>query len=247
MRILVVGAHKSMSDGLEWMLKESGKTVDMVTAIDEAVELCHLYGYDILVLDLSVGNQNSLDIIHKLRTRGILLPIIAMADTTDIDFKVDVLNMGADDYLPKPFHMKELIARAHALVRRSQGHAVSAIHIGRLKVDLGKNLAEVNGMTLALTKKEYDILELMAMRKGTLISKQFFLNHLYGGLDEPDATVLDVFIFRLRKKIAKLAHGGNFIKTIWGRGYLLADPLLPLENNLHNQKETYNKETYNYA
>ena len=116
------------------------------------------------------------------------------------------------------------MARAHAIVRRARGHSQSVINTGRLSVNLDSRTAEVDSRPLHLTGKEYAILELLSLRKGTTLTKDMFLNHLYGGIDEPEVKIIDVFICKLRKKLNSATEGENYIETVWGRGYVLRDP-----------------------
>ena len=134
------------------------------------------------------------------------------------------LGFGADDYLTKPFHRDEVVARIHAIVRRSKGHAQSVVTMGDFVVNLDEKTAVVGGARVHLTGKEYQILELLALRKGTTLSKEMFLNHLYGGMDEPELKIIDVFICKLRKKLASASGGRDYIETVWGRGYMLREP-----------------------
>ena len=127
-------------------------------------------------------------------------------------------------YLTKPFNKAELVARLHAIVRRSKGHAESVINIGKLQVNLDVHTVESGGVPVHLTGKEYSVLELLALRKGTTLTKEMFLNHLYGGMDEPELKIIDVFVCKLRKKLASATGGDHYIETVWGRGYVLRDP-----------------------
>jgi two-component system cell cycle response regulator CtrA len=138
--------------------------------------------------------------------------------------KVRGLGFGADDYMTKPFHKAELVARIHAIVRRSRGHAQSVINTGDLCVNLDTKMVEISGAGVHLTGKEYKILELLSLRKGTALTKEIFLNHLYGGMDEPGIKIIDVFICKLRKKLANASGGKDYIETIRGRGYVLREP-----------------------
>jgi two-component system cell cycle response regulator CtrA len=124
----------------------------------------------------------------------------------------------------KPFHKDELVARIHAIVRRSKGHAQSVIQTGDLAVNLDAKIVEVNGARVHLTGKEYQMLELLSLRKGSTLTKEMFLNHLYGGMDEPEMKIIDVFICKLRKKLAHASDGKDYIETVWGRGYVLREP-----------------------
>jgi two-component system cell cycle response regulator CtrA len=151
-------------------------------------------------------------------------PILILSGTSTIENKVKGLGVGADDYLTKPFHKDELVARIHAIVRRSKGHSQSVILTGKLTVNLDTKTVEVQGSRVHLTGKEYQMLELLSLRKGTTLTKEMFLNHLYGGMDEPELKIIDVFICKLRKKLAMATEGDNYIETVWGRGYVLRDP-----------------------
>jgi two-component system cell cycle response regulator CtrA len=133
--------------------------------------------------------------------------------------------------MTKPFHKDELVARIHAVVRRSKGHAQSVIHTGELQVNLDTKTVEVAGQRVHLTGKEYQMLELLSLRKGTTLTKEMFLNHLYGGMDEPELKIIDVFICKLRKKLATAAGGKNFIETVWGRGYVLREGAPPMHDD----------------
>src|ERR1700674_2783197 len=126
--------------------------------------------------------------------------------------------------MTKPFHKHELVARIQAIVRRSRGHAQSVIQTSDLVVNLDEKMAEINRVRVHLTGKEYDILELLSLRKDTTVSKEMFLNQLYGGMDEPEIKIIDVFICKLRKKLASASNGKDYIETVWGRGYVLREP-----------------------
>ncbi|MEK9844610.1 response regulator transcription factor, partial [Thalassospira sp.] len=147
-----------------------------------------------------------------------------LSGLTETEDKVKGLGFGADDYLTKPFDKVELLARIQAIVRRSRGHAQSMISTGKLNVNLDARTVDVDGSPLHLTGKEYGILELLSLRKGTTLTKEMFLNHLYGGMDEPELKIIDVFVCKLRKKIQSATKGDNYIHTVWGRGYVLRDP-----------------------
>ncbi len=224
MRVLIIDQDQSIADGIKFILREEGHISDHAKTGDAGIELERLCEYDVIVLDLVLPDMDGFDILHRLRSNGSQTPIVIISATEDMETKVESLNLGADDFIEKPFHMKELLARVQSIVRRSQGHSSSAIQVGRLKVDLRRNIASINGEMLHVTNKEYAILELLVIRKGVMISKEMFLNHLYGGIDEPEIKIVDVFMCRLRKKIAHFTGGDSFIQTVWGRGYMLADP-----------------------
>jgi CheY-like chemotaxis protein len=141
------------------------------------------------------------EVLRTLRVSKVKTPILILSGMAGIEDKVRGLGFGADDYMTKPFHKDELVARIHAIVRRSKGHAQSVIVTGDLKVNLDAKTVEVGGQRVHLTGKEYQMLELLSLRKGTTLTKEMFLNHLYGGMDEPELKIIDVFICKLRKKL----------------------------------------------
>ena len=164
------------------------------------------------------------EVVRELRAARVETPVLILSSLTDTHQKVRGLTSGADDYLTKPFQKDELVARIKAIVRRSKGHSESVIRTGDLSINLDQRVVEIDGKSIHLTGKEYGILELLSLRKGTTLSKEAFLNHLYGGLDEPELKIIDVFICKLRKKLATLSET-QFIHTVWGRGYVLQDPV----------------------
>jgi two-component system cell cycle response regulator CtrA len=164
------------------------------------------------------------EVLRRFRAARVVTPILILSGLSGPDQKIKGLGYGADDYLTKPFNKGELIARIQAIVRRSKGHSESIIRTGKLSVNLDTRSVEVDAKPLHLTSKEYSILELLSLRKGTTLTKEMFLNHLYGGIDEPELKIIDVFVCKLRKKLSTAAGGENYIETVWGRGYVLKEP-----------------------
>ena len=223
MRVLLVEDDAAVSQSVELMLK-SERFVTYTTDLgEEGIDLGKLYDYDIILLDLTLPDMSGYDVLRSLRLAKIKTPILILSGLSTIEDKVKGLGFGADDYLTKPFHRDELVARIHAIVRRSQGHAESVINIEGMIINLDQKVAEIAGTRVPLTGKEYQMLELLALRKGTTITKEMFLNHLYGGMDEPELKIIDVFICKLRRKLANASGGKNYIETIWGRGYVLRE------------------------
>ncbi|MEO1091525.1 MAG: response regulator transcription factor [Pseudomonadota bacterium] len=191
---------------------------------EDAVELAKLYDFDIVVLDLRLPDIDGFEVLHRLRAAEVGVPVLVLSSMTDKHDKVRALIAGADDFVMKPFEPEELYARLQAIVRRSKGHAASVIRVGRMSIDLAARAVEIDGKPLHVTGKEYAILELLSLRKGMTLTKENFLDHLYGGMDEPEQKIIDVFICKLRKKIAALGHNDHGIETVWGHGYVLKEP-----------------------
>tara|TARA_A200000113_G_scaffold41154_1_gene33521 strand:- start:1192 stop:1893 length:702 start_codon:yes stop_codon:yes gene_type:complete len=224
MRVLLVEDDTSTAKSIELMLKSEGYIIDVTDLGEDGMDLGKIYDYDIIILDLMLPDMDGYDVLKALRDAKVETPILILSGLTELDNKIKGLGYGADDYLTKPFDKRELIARIQAIVRRSQGHSQSIIETGKVKVNLDARTVEVDGQPLHLTGKEYGIIELLSLRKGTTLTKEMFLNHLYGGMDEPEVKIIDVFICKLRKKIQDAAQGDNYIETVWGRGYVLRDP-----------------------
>ncbi|HEY8964577.1 MAG TPA: response regulator transcription factor [Alphaproteobacteria bacterium] len=225
MRVLLVEDDSSMSKSIEMMLKSDGHVVDVTDLGEEGLDLGKVYEYDIIILDLMLPDMDGYDVLKKLRAAKIETPILILSGLAELDNKIKGLGFGADDYLTKPFDKRELMARVQAIIRRSKGHAQNQIKVGdRLIVNLDSRTVDIDGKPVHLTGKEYGILELLALRKGTTLAKETFLNHLYNGMDEPEIKIIDVFICKLRKKLEDASSGINYIETVWGRGYVLRDP-----------------------
>ncbi|CAN5318405.1 cell cycle two-component system response regulator CtrA [soil metagenome] len=224
MRVLLIEDDSATAQSIELMLKTEGFNVYTTDLGEEGIDLGKIYDYDLILLDLNLPDMSGLDVLRQLRVSRIDTPVMILSGTAEIDMKVKSFGGGADDYMTKPFHKDELVARIHAVVRRSKGHAQSMIKTGDINVNLDAKTVEVNGQRVHLTGKEYQMLELLSLRKGTTLTKEMFLNHLYGGMDEPELKIIDVFICKLRKKLASAAHGQHHIETVWGRGYVLRDP-----------------------
>jgi len=224
MRILLVEDDPTTSKSIELMLQNANLNVYATDLGEEGIDLAKLYDYDLILLDLNLPDMNGHDVLRQLRLAKVETPILILSGADDTENKLKGFGFGADDYMTKPFHRQELIARIHAIVRRSKGHAQSVIATGKFTVNLDAKTVEVEGKSVHLTGKEYQMLELLSLRKGTTLTKEMFLNHLYGGMDEPELKIIDVFICKLRKKLSEATGGENYIETVWGRGYVLRDP-----------------------
>ena len=224
MRVLLIEDDSAMARSIELMLRSEGFNVYTTDLGEEGIDLGKLYDYDIIVLDLQLPDMSGFEVLKSLRVAKVQTPVLILSGNAIVEAKVKALGFGADDYMTKPFHKDELVARIQAVVRRSKGHSQSVITTGKLTVNLDAKTVEVDGSRVHLTGKEYQMLELLSLRKGTTLTKEMFLNHLYGGMDEPELKIIDVFICKLRKKLAAATHGKHHIETVWGRGYVLRDP-----------------------
>ena len=224
MRVLLIEDDSNMQRSIELMLKSEGFNAYCTDLGEEGLDLGKLYDYDIIILDLNLPDMHGYDVLKKLRLSKVDTPILILSGMSEMEDKVSALGFGADDYLTKPFHKEELIARLHAVVRRSKGHAQSIIKTGKLAINLDAKTVEASGQRIHLTGKEYAMLELLSLRKGTTLTKEMFLNHLYGGMDEPELKIIDVFICKLRKKLSAVTGDESYIETVWGRGYVLREP-----------------------
>ena len=223
MRVLLIEDDSATAQSIELMLKSESFNVYTTDLGEEGIDLGKIYDYDIILLDLNLPDMSGFEVLRSLRVSKVKTPVLILTGLAGIEDKVRGLGFGADDYMTKPFHKDELVARIQAIVRRSKGHAQSVIECGDLVVNLDTKMAQVNGTPLHLTAKEYQILELLSLRMGMTQTKDMVLNHLYGGMDEPEMKIIDVFICKLRKKLTNASGGKDYIETIWGRGYVMRE------------------------
>jgi len=218
MRVLLVEDDPTTSKSIEMMLTHANLNVYSTDMGEEGIDLAKLYDYDLILLDLKLPDMTGHEVLRQVRLARVDTPILILSGSDDTENKIRGFGFGADDYLTKPFHREELIARIHAIIRRSKGHSQSIIRTGKIDVNLDTKTVEVDGDTVHLTGKEYQMLELLSLRKRTTLMKEMFLNHLYGGMDEPELKIIVVFICKLRKKLTEATGEDNHIQTVWGRG-----------------------------
>ncbi|RMC30982.1 response regulator transcription factor CtrA [Paracoccus alkanivorans] len=232
MRVLLVEDDPSTARAIELMLTSASYNVFVTDMGEEGIDLAKLYEYDLILLDLDLPDMNGMEVLRNIRVARIDTPILILTGSDNMEHKLKGFGFGADDYMTKPFNREELQARIQAIVRRAQGHSQAVIQIGEITVNLDARSVEVRGMPVKLTGKEYQIVELLALRKGTTLTKEMFLNHLYGGMDEPELKIIDVFICKLRKKLFEALGYDSPIETVWGRGYVMREPVPVAEEKL---------------
>jgi two-component system, cell cycle response regulator CtrA len=220
---LLIEDDSAVAQSIELMLRSESLNVYTTDLGEEGIDLGKVYDYDIILLDLNLPDMSGFEVLRKLRVSKVRTPILILSGLAAIEDKIKGLGYGADDYMTKPFHKDELVARIHAIVRRSKGHAQSVIQTGDLVVNLDTRTVTIAGTRVHLTGKEYQILALLSLRRGVTQTKEMLLNHLYGGPDEPQQKILDVFVCKLRKKLANASGGKDYIETVWGRGYVMRD------------------------
>lgn len=223
MRILLAEDNNAATQTILPVLIHAGLHVDVTETGHGAIEMLRNYTYGLVIVELFLPDMDGYDFIASLRARKIQTPIVILSSIDKPHSKIKAFSIGADDYLTKPFDPEELVARVQAILRRSNGYCQPITEVGNLALDLNQHTVTVAGLPVHLTGKEFAILELLVLRKGVSLTKEALLNHLYGGHDEPDIKIIDVFVCKLRKKL-QAAGAGNLISTIWGRGYVLNDP-----------------------
>jgi two-component system, cell cycle response regulator CtrA len=223
MHILLVEDNPVAAKSIELKLTAEGHNVFATDMGEDAIELADVYDYDVILLDLDLADITGLEVLRELRLKKVRTPVIILTAANDVETKVKALSAGADDFISKPFHKAELAARINAVVRRSRGHSESIIRTGAISLNLDTRTTEVSGVPVHLTPSEYKVLELLSLRKNSVLTKEMCLNHLYNGLREPEVKIIDVFICKLRKKLAQASDSCNQIETVWGGGYMLRD------------------------
>lgn len=223
MNILLIEDDPAAARSVRMLLSTEGYETALTDSGEEGIALAETYDYDAILLDLGLEDISGSEVLRRLRARKVETPVIVLTGSADVGAKVSALSAGADDYVVKPFHKDELSARIRAVVRRSRGHGESIVRTGPIAVNLNTRTVEVSGRPVRLTPSEYKLLELFSLRKNQVLTKEACLSHLYNGLAEPEIKIIDVFVCKLRKKIAAASDGDACIETVWGGGYMLRD------------------------
>ena len=224
MRVLLIGQHAATAARVKTILIEEKFICDTTNLAEDGLEIRKLDDYDVILVDLTMPNLNGYGVLRRLREAHPRTPVLILAGLAELDPRIKGLGFGDDDVITKPFDRRQLSGRIQAIAGRSKDHCESTIRTGKLVVNLDTREVSVDNHSVHLTGKEYGILELLSLQKSTTLTKEMFLNHLYGGMDEPELKIIDVFVCKLRKKLARATGGNHYIETIWGRGYRLRDP-----------------------
>jgi two-component system cell cycle response regulator CtrA len=223
MRVLLIEDDRNAARSVELLLKADGFTLETTGLGEDGVGLAQAFAYDAILLDLTLPDMPGMDVLRALRRAKVSTPIVILTGASEVAAKVAALGGGADDYVVKPFHKDELTARLRAVIRRSVGQADSVITVGDISLNLDAKVVHVSGQRVHLTGREYQTLELLVLRRGKVLCKDVFLTNLYGGMDEPGGKIIDVFICKLRQKLAAVSDRPH-IETVWGGGYVMRDP-----------------------
>jgi two-component system, cell cycle response regulator CtrA len=223
MRALLVEDDAAASRGISLLLEREGIAIDSVDTGGEALDLACRQDYDLILLDLMLPDVDGYEVIRRMRLAQAAVPLLVLSGLSRPNVRVRALGMGADDFMTKPFDKGELIARIRAIVRRSTAPRQATLQVGLVSLNLNSRGVTVAGTNVRLTGKEFAILELLVLRKGLTLSKEALLTQLYRGTDEPEMKIIDVFVCKLRKKLA-LAGAPDLVRTVWGLGYTIPDP-----------------------
>ena len=224
MRVLLIGQNVATAASAKTILIRENFICDMTDLDDDGLEISKLHRYDVILFDLSKPNINAYEVLRRLRRACVGDPVLIISGRAELDHRIKGLGFRDNDLLTDLSDHRELIARIKAIAPRFKGHCEATVRTGKLVVNLDTRVVTVDDKPVHLTGKEYGILELLSLHKGTTMTKEMFLNHLYGGMDEPELKIIDVFICKLRKKLAQATGGDHYIETVWGRGHMLRDP-----------------------
>lgn len=218
MRLLVVEDHPILADGLVKALKAAGYAVDHANSGEAADHMLAAQPYDAVILDIGLPKLDGYEVLRRMRRRGSKTPVLMLTARDALEDRVKGLDLGADDYLTKPYDLPELEARVRALIRRGQSGGGAELKHGDLTLDTAGRRATIKGTPLDLSARELGVLEVLMLRVGRVVSKEQLAEQLYGWGEEVGANAIEVYVHRLRKK---LEPAGVSVRTIRGLGYLL--------------------------
>ncbi|MEM1159027.1 MAG: response regulator transcription factor [Verrucomicrobiota bacterium] len=219
MNILLIEDDAHIRSGLVQLLREEGFHVDAFDNGEEGLYHASEWEYDLIILDVMLPELNGWEITKQLRAQQKRIPILMLTALSEIDDVVTGLNLGADDFMTKPYNERELLARVRSLARRGQGNPSDEIQLGRVILNTRKQAVSADEVEISLTATEYRIVEHLALRAGQVVPHSQLLDLVTGELDEPDSNVIDVHIYRIRRKLGK-----NFLQNKRGLGYIIPKP-----------------------
>jgi two-component system OmpR family response regulator len=221
MRILLVEDDVMLAEAIGRALTQSGHTVDGARNGQDADSALRTAAYDLVLLDIGLPHLDGYDVLRRLRHRRSIVPVLMLTVRDSLEDRITGLDLGADDYLTKPFHLSELEARVRALIRRSHGAAGAELVHGPLRLDVSGRRLYCNGQPVELSAREIAVIELLLLKEGKVVTKQQLADHLYGWEDASISNSIEVFVYRLRRK---LEESGVAIRTVRGMGYLIEKP-----------------------
>jgi two-component system cell cycle response regulator CtrA len=223
MRILLGSPDRDRA-GLLRSLGAEGRVADLAEPFADLPAITQHNGpFDVVVLAVAGCRDQALPVLREIRRRGLRVPVLILAGQLDQDEEQEALHAGADDVLARPVPMPTLIARLQALVRRALGHSSAQVTCGNVTLDQARQSVSVDGRPVRVTRREFDVLETLMLRRGMLLTKDHFMSRLYGAEEGPDQRILDVFVCKLRRKLAA-AGAAEIVRTVWGRGYVVEEP-----------------------
>jgi two-component system cell cycle response regulator CtrA len=242
MRILLVDGKADPTSAFVSDLVANGFTVEITNTGIDALDLLRHYAFDLVLVQFVLPDTDGITFLTRMRTAGHNAPVLALNSAAQARYRTKALAAGADDVVEQGTDRDELIARMRAIVRRTRGHGQSRLQVGALALDIDQQMVTANGQHVHFTAKEFALLQLLMLRKNMVMTKDAILTNLYGGMDEPDIKIIDVFVCKIRNKLAKVGIA-DAISTVWGRGYTVRDqargdfdvaqPSLPREVGRH--------------
>ena len=223
MRLLLACADPATARPLRAVLQAQGWVVDHADTAEEALDVVHHYEHAAVLIAEGLPDMAAHDAVRRLRAKGVRTPAVVLSASERAEERVRAFSAGADDVVAKGIDRDELVARLRAVTRRARGHAQNLLAIGPVSLNLDSREVHVHGRQVHLTGKEFAILQLLVLRRGMVMGKDAILSQLYGGMDEPEAKIVDVFVCKLRRKLDQ-AGAPEVIGTVWGHGYIARDP-----------------------
>ncbi len=239
--LLIIEDDVSTAKSIQLGLVSCGVHCDLAYNGHDGMYMARSSKYHIILLDMMLPDIEGNEIIQNLRIQGIRTPIIVLSALSHPEQKIKALRLGADDYMTKPFSKEELIARIHAILKRSVKDNKSIVNIGKITIDFSRHIIKINGNQVKLTDKEYAFIELLILRRHKFTNHNQIISHLYGNHSGTPLRAINVFVCRVRKKFETISGGYNFIQTIWGSGYRLVEDGEIIENRANFFSKKKNK------